>query len=69
MVLRFPQMFSSDCRARATECIRAADAAANPERKGVFLELAQRWLELGSKLNAISLRGNVLLYQPRPINR
>jgi hypothetical protein len=44
-------------------------AAANPERKSVFLELAQRWLELGSKLDAISLRGNVLLYQPRPINR
>jgi hypothetical protein len=66
----FPQMFSSSCRARATECIEAAGAIASPERKIVFLELAQRWLDLGSNLDAIGLRGNVLLYRrPRPIDR
>jgi hypothetical protein len=42
---------------------------ASPERKIVFLELAQRWLDLGSNLDAIGLRGNVLLYRPRPIDR
>jgi hypothetical protein len=46
------------------ECIEAADATASPQRKAVFLELAQRWLDLASRMDAISLRGNALLYQP-----
>jgi len=52
-------------RARAIECIKAADAAASLERKSAFLELAQRWLDLASRIEAMSLRGNVLLCQSR----
>jgi hypothetical protein len=46
------------------ECIEAANATASPQRKAVFLELAQRWLDLASRMDAISLRGNALLYHP-----
>jgi hypothetical protein len=42
---------------------------ASPERKIVFLELARRWLDLGSNLDAIGLRGNIVLYRPRPTDR
>jgi hypothetical protein len=64
----FPPMSASDeYRARAIECIQAADATDSPERKTIFLELAQRWLDLSSRMDTRGLRGNVLLPQPRPM--
>jgi hypothetical protein len=56
---------SDNYRARAIECIEAADATDSFERKTVLLELAQRWLDLASRMDARGLRSNVLLYQPR----
>jgi hypothetical protein len=55
-------------RARANECIEAADRAAGPERKLVLLDLAQRWLSLAGQIDAIAdrndLRGDALLDHP-----
>ena len=55
-------------RARANECIEAAERAADPERKLVLLDLAQRWLWLAGQIDAIAdqhgLRGDALLDHP-----
>jgi hypothetical protein len=56
-------------RARAIECIEAADASAAPECKLALLELARRWLNLASQVEAIdrrNLRGDALLAEPKP---
>ena len=53
-------MFPSDnYRARAIECMEAADATDSPERKSVLLELAQRWLDLASRMDGRGLVGDV----------
>jgi hypothetical protein len=55
-------------RARANECIEAAVGVADPERKLVLLDLAQRWLWLAGQTDAIAdrneLRGDALLDHP-----
>jgi hypothetical protein len=56
---------SDNYRSRAIECIEAADAMASPESKVVLLELAQRWLNLASQVDARGWRGNTLLQQPK----
>jgi hypothetical protein len=38
-------------RARADECIRAANSMADPERKLAHLDLAQRWLRLAIQID------------------
>ena len=59
---------SEECRARATECIDAADRTSDPERKLALLELAQRWLRLSEKFrtseNHNGLRGDLPLDFP-----
>jgi hypothetical protein len=55
-------------RARAHECVKAADGVADVERKLVLLDLAQRWLRLAGQTDAIAdrheLRGDALLDDP-----
>ena len=55
-------------RARAHECVKAADGVADPERKLVLLDLAQRWLGLAGQADTIAerseLRGDALLDHP-----
>ena len=55
-------------RARAIECIEAADHVADVERRLVLLDLAQRWLWLAGQIDAIAdqhgLRGDALLDNP-----
>ena len=46
--------------------MEAADATDSPERKSVLLELAQRWLDLASRMDGRGLVGDVLLHRPRP---
>jgi hypothetical protein len=57
-------------RARARECIEAADRTSEPERKLTLLELAQRWMRLAEQVDTIrdesGLRGNALLDGPKP---
>jgi hypothetical protein len=57
-----------ECRARAKECIEAAERAADPERKLVLLDLAQRWLCHAVQLDAVGdrreLRGDALVGHP-----
>jgi hypothetical protein len=40
-------------RARADECVRAANSMADPERKLAHLDLAQRWLRLAAQIDKI----------------
>jgi hypothetical protein len=51
-------------RAQANECVAAAGVVADPERKLVLLELAQRWLGLAGQADTIAdrseLRGDIL---------
>jgi hypothetical protein len=59
-------MASEDnCRARAKECMEAAERAADPESKLVLLDLVQRWLWLAGRSRTIAdqheLRGDILL--------
>ena len=60
--------FGDNFRARANECIEAAERVADVERKLVLLDLAQRWLSLAGQIDAIAdrneLRGDVLLDHP-----
>ncbi len=55
-------------RARAKECIEAADRMAKPEQKLGLLELAQRWLRLAFQIDKIrdcnGSRGDALLDPP-----
>jgi hypothetical protein len=60
-----PMSLSDSYRARPIECMEAADAIAVLERKVVLLELAQRWLDLASRIDTTGLRGDVLLQQPK----
>jgi hypothetical protein len=55
-------------RARAMECIDAADSVTDPKRKLVLLELAQRWLDLAGRVEAQrwDLRGDIFLDDPKP---
>jgi hypothetical protein len=43
-------------RARAHECVKAADGVADPERKLVLLDLAQRWLGVAGQADTIAER-------------
>jgi hypothetical protein len=55
-------------RERAIECIQAAYALADLERKLTLLELAQRWIDLASWVETTeggALRGDALLLKPR----
>jgi hypothetical protein len=57
-----------ECRARAKECIEAAERAADPESKLVLLDLARRWLCHADQADTIAdrqeLRGDALLDRP-----
>jgi hypothetical protein len=58
-------------RARALECVEAADLLADPKRKVVLLELAQRWLTLAAQMERMEsrrLQGDALLATPKPTN-
>jgi hypothetical protein len=62
-------MASGDnCRARAKECVEAADRAADPESKLVLLDLARRWLRHAGQADTIAdrheLHGDALLDRP-----
>ena len=46
-------------RARANECIEAAERVADVERKLVLLDLAQRWLSLAGQIDAIADRNDL----------
>jgi hypothetical protein len=46
-------------RARANECVKAADGFADVERKLVLLDLAQRWLSLAGQIDAIADRNDL----------
>ena len=62
-------MASSDkFRARAIECIEAADSMADSVHKLVLLEIAQRWLDLANRDEAMGdgLRGDGLLDDSKP---
>ena len=56
-------------RARAQECMQAAESIADTERKISLLELAQRWMWLANQLevgqNRSGLRGDALLDDPK----
>ena len=58
---------------RPIECMRAADAATEPGRKLVLLEIAERWLKFAAQVEYVddsqsSLYGDALLptAKPRP---
>jgi hypothetical protein len=57
-----------NCRARAKECIEAADRAADSERRLVLLDLARRWLQHADQADTLAdrheLRGDALLDHP-----
>jgi hypothetical protein len=38
-------------RARADECLRAADSVSDPDRKLAHLDLAHRWLRLAAQID------------------
>jgi hypothetical protein len=40
-------------RARADECVRAANSMADPQRKLAHLDLAERWLRLATQIDKI----------------
>jgi hypothetical protein len=61
-------MTADQYRARANECIAAADHVADPERKVSLLQLAQRWMRLAFQVEKIGndqgVRGDALLDPP-----
>ena len=46
-------------RARAKECIEAADRLTHPENRLALLELARRWMRLAFKVNIVKDREGV----------
>jgi hypothetical protein len=44
-------MTGNKYRARADECLKAADSMADPQRKLAHFDLAQRWLRLAAQLD------------------
>ena len=49
-------MTGNQFRARADECFRAANSMADPERKLVQLDLAERWLRLAIQLDEMDAK-------------
>jgi hypothetical protein len=47
-------------RARANECIEAADRLTHPENRLALLELARRWMRLAFKVNVVEDRKSVI---------
>ena len=61
VIARSGMIAISDCimtgdkfRAQASECLKAANSTADPERKLLQLDLAQRWLRLAAQVDAAS---------------
>jgi hypothetical protein len=59
---------SEQYRARAKECIEAADRLKHPENRLALLELARRWMHLAFKVKTVKdgtgLNGDALLDPP-----
>jgi hypothetical protein len=47
-------MTSHECRAKALECYRAAQKAADPATRPSLLNLAVQWRELATKMDRLS---------------